>query len=57
MPHLSLACHSLARIQALQGRIGEAVKTEDHCQTIFPSPGQLKSFRDLLRQAKPRPPG
>ncbi len=57
MPHLSLACHSLARIQALQDRIVEAVKTEDHCQAIFPSPGQLKSFRDLLRQAKPRPPG
>jgi hypothetical protein len=56
MPHLSAACHSLARVQALQGRTQEAVKTEDRCQAIFPSSLQLSTLRSLLRRGQQKPP-
>lgn len=49
MPHLSLACHSLAQVQALQGKKQEALQSLEQCQRIFPDRDRANSIRALLK--------
>ena len=49
MPHLSLACDSLAQVQALQGKKQEALQSLQQCQRIFPDRDRANSIRTLLK--------
>jgi hypothetical protein len=48
-PGVSEACHMLARVLALRGRVGEARLTEALCQERFPQPLRRRSFEEFLQ--------
>lgn len=49
MPHMRLACDSLAQAQALQGKKQEALQSLEQCQTLFPDRKRKNSVRALLQ--------
>jgi len=49
MPHMRLACNSLAQAQALQGKKQEALQSLEQCQRIFPDGDRANAIRALLK--------
>ena len=50
MPNLRAACEWLANAQAGQDRLGEAEKTLDRCQRLFPDKARREHLLSLFRQ-------